>query len=191
MGSRTSALRSHHMGPLHRTACLSLGFASYDHQVAAFNGSHSSFPGVLRPGGNAGATLSQLEVLLHPGWTLYEREIDLCGFKPLGCRLRLFPGQPYLFQLITLGCPVPSSGSRECPSRGRSVLTGPSQASLTPSQCPHPVRRLQAQLGRPSSPFALVEGHYSVTTERAVPFFPKYRLLSVSSAAGHLVIVFV
>lgn len=44
MGSRTSTLRPHHMGPLHRTACLSLGFAGCDHQVAAFNGSRSPFP---------------------------------------------------------------------------------------------------------------------------------------------------
>ena len=107
MGSRTSALRSHHMGPLHRTACLSLGFASYDHQVAAFNGSHSSFPGVLRPGGNAGATLSQLEVLLHPGWTLYEREIDLCGFKPLGCRLRFVSRTTLSVPIDNAGLPCP------------------------------------------------------------------------------------
>lgn len=44
MGSQASALRPHHMGLLHRTACLSLGFAGCDHQVAAFTGRRSPFP---------------------------------------------------------------------------------------------------------------------------------------------------
>ena len=65
------------------------------------------FPRALGPGGNAGATLSQLEVLLHPGWTLYEREIDLCGFKSLGCRLRFVSRTTLSVPIDNAGLPCP------------------------------------------------------------------------------------
>lgn len=100
------------------------------HQVEAFNhGCSASL--ALFPSCQAGSCGACTGPACTWGGLCMSEQCVFVALSLLDLGIVLFPVQPYLYQRMKQGCPVPGQGSLECPSRGGSVLADTSHASLT------------------------------------------------------------